>query len=98
MKTYPRKHVFLACFTGLVLIVSLVLAGAALAFPTAITLERFVIAGGGGQVQADGYDLAGTIGQAVVGREQGPETDLCSGFWCQQGKLSIYLPLLLRDD
>jgi hypothetical protein len=78
--------------------VVLLLAGAALASPEATTLDRSVIAGGGGRVEAGASILEGTIGQPVVGRASAGVVQLDAGFWpgARGSSYRIYLPLVLR--
>jgi len=67
-------------------------------------LERQVLGGGGGRVQASGYVLHGAFGQAVTGRVSQASYDLCTGFWCgigadnggEEPTYELYLPLMVR--
>jgi len=72
------------------------LASRALAVPTAATVERWVIAGGGGHAEAAPYSLDGTIGQSVVGTAGDFPRLLCSGFWCGAPGHRTYLPVVVR--
>ncbi len=95
-----QKRITLA----LVLLGGLLLASVVLAAPTAPTLDRYVIGGGGGLTEVGIYTLEGTIGQALVGANSTAPFDLCSGFWCgldvDYTPFSYYisLPLVLRQS
>jgi hypothetical protein len=89
-----RRMTFVLALLGCLFIV-----GAVLAAPTAATLDRYVIGGGGGHTEAGIYTLDGTIGQVVVGLDSASPLDLCSGFWC--GAMTghhVYLPLVVRHS
>ncbi len=81
------------------LAVLILLSGVVLANGVAVVVDRYVVGGGGGYVEADPYALSGTVGQAVVGVASSVgDYELCSGFWCGQVvEYKIYLPLLLRN-
>lgn len=64
---------------------------------SAYETQRYVIAGGGGPVEAGGFALVGTVGQAVAGTVTDTSYELCSGFWCGVGEYQLYLPLMLRN-
>jgi hypothetical protein len=73
-----------------------------LAAPTALSLERWVVAGGGGHAEVASYAMSGTIGQAVVGGTSNDPYQLGSGFWggiapAASAAYRIYLPLLMRN-
>ena len=88
------------CCLLLLLGVAAGLMSEALAIPTATTVERWVIAAGGGHAEAAPYSLDGTIGQAVVGSSNQASYGLCSGFWCGvRGYLgeSVFLPVVVRN-
>jgi hypothetical protein len=94
------KRLVLLCFLLLLTGVAVVWASDAVAVPTATTIERWVIAGGGGHAEADPYALDGTVGQAVVGTSDQTPYSLCSGFWCgvRGGPAErIFLPVVVRD-
>lgn len=61
-------------------------------------IPRWVVAGGGGYSAASQYALTGTVGQAVVDTTNKEAYVLCSGFWCGEGKLVAYLPLVSRQS
>jgi hypothetical protein len=65
--------------------------------PSAVEVQRHVIGGGGGRSEADGYVLRGTAGQPVAGTTADSPYDLCAGFWCNAGRYTVYLPLVLRE-
>jgi hypothetical protein len=92
MDTQKRKILVLV-LVGSLMVVSIVLAA-----PAAIDLGRTVIGGGGGHSEAGIYSLDGTIGQAVVGKQNNAPFHLCSGFWCGLGTTAqnIYLPLVQK--
>jgi hypothetical protein len=87
---------------GLALLSCLVLTGAILAAPAATTLDRWVMAGGGGRTAAAAYSLDGMIGQPVVGGVGNDPYELGAGFWGGLGAVasrghSIYLPIVLQQ-
>ena len=65
------------------------------------SIDRWVIAGGGGSATVGGTSLYGTTGQPVVGSDQSDGIQLWHGFLGGGGDLSrphsIYLPVVLRD-
>jgi hypothetical protein len=81
-----------------VLFLSLVLAGVALAQPAVIS--RSVMGGGGEQVSAGSYILAGTLAEPVAGDHvTGDDYQLTAGFWAGVSiERRIYLPLVLRSS
>jgi hypothetical protein len=92
----------LALLFSLFLILGLAvgLVSKALAVPTAATVERWVIAGGGGHAEAAPYSLDGTVGQAVVGTAGQAPYGLCSGYWCGIGgglEERVFLPVVVRN-
>jgi hypothetical protein len=95
-----RKAVRVGIPLGVIAI--LLLTGTALASNSGtLTLEWYVIGGGGGHSAALPYTLDGTVGQAVVGTIilAGPY-DHCAGFWCWAWdfeRKNMYLPLVLRN-
>jgi hypothetical protein len=84
----------------LALLGGLLLASVALAAPTVTTIERWVLAGGGGHAASAPYTLDGAIGQPVVGRVHQAGYELFAGFWGggagSRPTHEIYLPLILR--
>ncbi len=84
----------------LVATVLLILAGLSLgaaAAPTGVlSLERWVLGGGGGYAAGGRFTLESTIGQGVAGLIWGGSAELCSGFWCGAGRYAAFLPLTLR--
>jgi hypothetical protein len=79
----------------------LLLAGSVLSAssaPTACEIDGYVIGGGGGRSEADGYTLRATAGQPVTGEVRYGRFDLCSGFWCEKGRYTVFVPLVLRDQ
>ncbi len=86
----------------LVLLGCLALGSMTLAAPLEITLERWVLPGGGGIVETAPYNLHGTIGQSVVGGMHNAAYELGAGFWGGLGAVEghryrIYLPIVLND-
>jgi hypothetical protein len=67
------------------------------AAPAATTLDRWVICGGGGHVEAAGRTLYGTIGQPVVGSVQNAGYELSAGFLGGLANHRVYLPLVFRN-
>ena len=68
--------------------------------PSAVEVQRHVIAGGGGRSEAGNYALHGTIGQPVAGTTGNSPYDLCAGFWCGGGMetYKLYIPLAMQDS
>ena len=64
-------------------------------------VQRYVIAGGGGESGGGNFRLHGTIGQPAVGLLSGGGFRLQGGFWYGQAApallYSLYLPLLLKQ-
>lgn len=61
-------------------------------------IRPYAIAGGGDVgLQAGGYQLGGTIGQAVVDEVSNSPYRVCSGFWCGPAVFKVYLPLSMRE-
>jgi hypothetical protein len=89
----------------LALLAGLVVAGAAgsslAAASGALSIDRWVIAGGGGSTAVGGTSLYGITGQPVVGSDQRADMQLWHGFLGGRGDLgtrhSIYLPVILSD-
>jgi hypothetical protein len=86
----------------LALLGSLLLVTAVLAAPTATTVDRYVIGGGGGDAGVGVLALSGTIGQPVVGGVGNDPYELGSGFWGGMGMVAvapyqIYLPVVTRS-
>jgi hypothetical protein len=89
----PRTRTILA----LLVLGGLVLAGVARAAAPVVTLQRYVIGGGGGRAEAGGSVLQGTIGQPVVGRVSSGTYELEAGFWAGMGApRRAFLPVVLR--
>jgi hypothetical protein len=91
----PRISILLILLTVLLLTSTALSASNA---PSALEVQRYVIAGGGGHSEAGGLTLDGTVGQAVVGTTGQGTFDLCSGFWCGMGTYKLYIPLALQDS
>jgi hypothetical protein len=83
-------------WTVLLLACALVATGV-VAAPAATTVDRWVIGGGGGHIEAAGRALDGTIGQPVVGWVQSAGYELSSGFWGGLANYRVYLPLVVRN-
>ena len=78
-----------------VLAVVITLVGIPVLAGEASEISWYVIGGGGGLAESDGYTLNGTIGQPLVGRSSNNDSDLCSGFWCMSLQwIKIFLPIL----
>jgi hypothetical protein len=85
--------------TGIfVALIVLPLIAATASAPTALTMQKHVIGGGGGHSEAGSFVLNGTAGQAVAGTVSSAPYELCAGFWCGMGQYEIYLPLVLRQS
>jgi hypothetical protein len=82
---------------ALLLLGALLLAAVSRAAAPAPTLERWVVAGGGGRGEAGAAVLEGTIGQSVVGRASSSPYALEAGFWAGlRGPQQLFLPVILR--
>lgn len=90
----PRISILLILLTILLLTTTALSASNA---PSALEMQRYVIASGGGHSETGGLTLDGTVGQAVVGTTTQGTFDLCSGFWCGTGTYRSYLPLVLHE-
>ena len=88
------------CCLLLLMGVAVGLMSEAMAVPTATTVEQWVVAAGGGHVEAAPYSLDGTVGQAVMGTASQTPYGLCSGFWCgvygARGE-QVFLPVVVRN-
>jgi hypothetical protein len=87
----------------LALLGCLLLGSLALAAPTATTLPRWVLPGGGDLIETAPYSLHGTIGQSVVGPIGSGSTEIGAGFWGGVGATGgagyhIYLPVVQCND
>ncbi len=80
----------------LITLAALPLVAATTLAPTALTMHKYVIGGGGGHSKVGDFVLDSTVGQAVVGTVSNIPYDLCAGFWCGLGQYKVYLPLILR--
>lgn len=79
-------------FIGLLLLTSVVLAGA-----DSFNLAWWTVDGGGGTSSGGDYTLSGTIGQADAGQMQGGDYQLHGGFWAPIAAAQpLYLPLIVR--
>jgi hypothetical protein len=84
---------------ALLLAVTLLLGAVSLAAasaPTAFSLQRWVLGGGGGHAAGGVYTLDSTAGQGVAGLMWGGVYEACSGFWCGTGVARVYMPAVLR--
>ena len=87
-----RTQIFIA------MLVFVLLTGIVLANGVTTTIDRHVIAGGGGHAETGNYTLDATIGQPVVGVASAGNEELCAGFWCGTAvAYKIYLPLVMRN-
>ena len=91
-----------ALILTLVLALSLVAAGLALA-NSGVKLPREILSGGASDsAAAGGITLRATLGQPVVGVISGGDVTLGQGFWhggaAAAMEYEIYLPLVLRDS
>jgi hypothetical protein len=84
---------------SLVLVLSLVVVGSALA-NGGIELPRWALGGGASDSAVGGTTLRATLGQPVVGIVSGGDVTLGQGFWhgggLPVGGYEIYLPLIQR--
>lgn len=83
-------------------VIVLVLCTAAAVYASAAaSIERSVMAGGGGSYTAGSLELAGTTGQAVVGIGESGSTRLTSGFWAggeTSTGLRLFLPMVTFEE
>jgi hypothetical protein len=100
MKIKQRWRNVLKIGVPVLLIAATLLTGTALA-QAGLTLDRYIIAGGGGHSQGgDGrYILDATLGQAIVGSGSGGDGQftLGGGYW-NEPLLRKNLPLVLRQS
>ncbi len=83
----------------LLVVVSLAAASvAAASAPTAFSLPRSVLGGGGGHAAGGVFTLDSTAAQGVAGLLWGGVYQACNGFWCGLGRYGAYLPLVLRGS
>jgi hypothetical protein len=79
------------------LLACLLVAGGVAAAPAAITVDGWVMGGGGTRLITPPYTIEATIGQPVVGLSVYSDGELCSGFWCEgAARARLYLPVVLR--
>ena len=52
------------------------------------SIDRYVIASGGGHAESENYQADGTIGQPIVGQSSSENYGLESGFWVGGGQVS----------
>jgi len=90
-----RKHAFMTLLVAALLLAAS-LGSVALANGT-LTIDRWVIGGGGGHSEAGSYVLDATVGQAVAGMTSNAPYELCAGFWCGMGRYKVFLPLVLKN-
>jgi hypothetical protein len=81
------------------LVASMLLASIAVAAPSSLSIDRWVMSGGGGSATAGSTTLDGAIGQWVVGSGTKSGKQLGSGFFgggelADSESHSIYLPLV----
>lgn len=85
-----------------ILFLSLLFAGIALAQPMAFSLPWWTVDGGGGRSESANFSLEGTIGQAEAGAEmQSLSYSLSGGFWAggeAPHSERIYLPVVVNDN
>jgi hypothetical protein len=83
----------------LVLVLSLVVAGLALA-NGGLDMPRWVLSGGASDSAAGDTALRATLGQPVVGLVSGGNVTLGQGFWhggsLPEGGYDLYLPIIKR--
>ena len=82
-----------------VVVLLALLAGAVWAGPVqGGSVSRWVIGGGGTDMEAGGVQVRNTLGQPVVGLEQASGDDVCAGFWCRAVALyKAFLPAIVRN-
>ena len=90
-----RKHAFMTLLVAALLLAAS-LGSVALA-NGALTIDRWVIGGGGGHSEAGSYVLDATVGQAAAGVTSNAPYELCAGFWCGMGRYKVFLPLVLKN-
>ena len=90
-----RKHAFMTLLVAALLLAAS-LGSVALANGS-LTIDRWVIGGGGGHSEAGSYVLDATVGQAAAGVMSNAPYELCAGFWCGMGRYKVFLPLVLKN-
>jgi hypothetical protein len=92
-----RRLIFCAFFT---LLVALTLSGVGTVYADS-RLQRYVIAGGGGESSGGNFRLHGTIGQPAVAVLIGGDLTLEGGFWYGEAppvlQHPLYLPLVVKQ-
>lgn len=86
--------------TGILIVLAVLpLVAATTLAPTALTMHKYVIGGGGGHSEASSFVLDATLGQAIVESGSGGDGQLTlgGGFWSEP-LFKIYLPLVLRQS
>ncbi len=90
-----RKRILIAVlFAVLLVVLSL---GVVILAAGTLTIDRWVIGGGGGHSEAGSYVLDATVGQAAAGVTSNTPYELCAGFWCGMGRYKVFLPLVLKN-
>jgi len=90
-----RKKIIL--FSGLLLLLILLMSGLANAKPNTISLTWWTIDNGGGAATGGNLTLTGTIGQPDSGDLSGGQYTLTGGFWSPVSGNFIYLPLIMAN-
>ncbi|MCI0398202.1 MAG: hypothetical protein L0332_31215 [Chloroflexi bacterium] len=91
-RTVPRLLLLGGLLAMLLLAAGLLNAG-----PLATTIDRWVIAGGGGTATNGNVTLESTIAQPVTGIAASGNSQLCAGFWCGAGSYPLYLPVIRKS-
>ena len=69
----------------IILVILLVLVLSAPLTAQTYSIERSVIASGGGTASSSGYTVKGTFGQSITGFSSSPSYGIASGFWAGAG-------------
>ena len=89
-----RKHAFMILLVAALLLAASL--GIVVLAAGTLTIDRWVIGGGGGHSEAGSYVLDATVGQAVAGVTSNAPHELCAGFWCGTERYKVFLPLVLK--
>lgn len=65
-----------------------------------VTIDWWVVGGGGGPAGGTGITVNSTLGQPIIGLSNGNSISLGAGYWYGVGAVEyrIYLPLLVRSN
>jgi len=62
-----------------------------------VSINRWVIPGGGGGAAGGAVRISGAVGQPVGGLSANGNTEICGGLWCGGPTYRVFIPLTLKD-